>query len=298
MRFLLRHSNPIPSLSNLDPLPFPSPLLLQRRKVGTAETNHPFQLSAFPTFRLPPVIHFPTFRLSDFHPMPSPIPPFRLPTFVHNVAFPFPLFQGMPLGIIIMAAKKKPKPQPSKPAPPKIALSESDQQHLASYQHSQRAVIAATKNVISRRLNALYCWGDTGIGKSFNIRATLNEAQENGLRAVKFLSGRCTEPGLLEVIKENSDYVIFIDDDPKLITDIGAQRFLLHLCDRGQRDPKTKIDTRVLTNYKFETGEVLTFTGNIILTANTPLGNMPILRALSGRMQTYPFAPHTSGTGR
>ena len=170
-------------------------------------------------------------------------------------------------------------------------LSTRDQKLLASYEQQQQIVVDRTTFLLNRRHNAFFCWGETGIGKSHNIRQTLLSAQNEGLRAVKFLTGRCTEPGLLDVIQENPDYVIFIDDDPKLIGDSGAQRTLLHMCDRGQKDPKTGKDTRLITDHQHKKQTLRPFTGQVIITANKRLQDMPILQALSSRIQTYHFHP-------
>jgi hypothetical protein len=173
-------------------------------------------------------------------------------------------------------------------------MKENDIQHLASYRQKQQTVIDRVKGIISRRHNGLYVWGDTGVGKTWNIEATLKEAQEEGIRSFKKLSGKCTPLGLFEMARDFTDAIIFVDDDPMLVKDSLSQQMLLHLCGDGRLNPDTGRNERLVTNVKSKTRESCLFTGSVIISNNVRLANMPVLRALQGRIRTYHFRPTTS----
>ena len=61
-------------------------------------------------------------------------------------------------------------------------MKETDHQHLASYRQKQQTVIDRVTGIINRRHSGLYVWGETGVGKTWNIEQTLEEAQERGVR--------------------------------------------------------------------------------------------------------------------
>jgi hypothetical protein len=173
-------------------------------------------------------------------------------------------------------------------------LSETDQQHLDGYKQKQQTVIDRVNGIIHRRHNGLYVWGETGVGKTFNIEETLKKAQGRGGRSHKKLTGKCTPLGLFELARDYSDDILFIDDDPTLVQDRVSQQILLHLCGDGRINPETGRNERQITNVKSKTRETCPFTGSVIISSNMRLGNMPVLRALQGRIRTYHFRPTTS----
>lgn len=173
-------------------------------------------------------------------------------------------------------------------------LTETDHQHLDLYRQKQQTVIDRVKGLISRRHNGLYVWGDTGVGKTWNIEATLKDAQDEGIRSFKKLSGKCTPLGLFELARDFTDAIIFVDDDPMLVKDTLSQQMLLHLCGDGRLNPDTGRNERLVTNIKSKTRESCLFTGSVIISNNVRLANMPVLRALQGRIRTYHFRPTTS----
>ncbi len=173
-------------------------------------------------------------------------------------------------------------------------MKETDHQHLASYRQKQQTVIDRVNGIINRRHNGLYVWGDTGVGKTWNIEVTLKDAQERGVRAFRKLAGKCSPLGLYELARDFSDAILFIDDDPTLVQDRLSQQILLHLCGDGRHNSETGRNERLITNVKSKTRESCLFTGSVIISNNVRLANMPVLRALQGRIRTYHFRPTTS----
>jgi hypothetical protein len=173
-------------------------------------------------------------------------------------------------------------------------MRESDLQHFDSYRRKQQTVIDRVTGIINRRHNGLYVWGETGVGKTWNIEETLQGAQERGLRSHKKLTGKCTPLGLFELARDSSDAILFVDDDPTLVKDSLSQQILLHLCGDGKIDESTGRNTRMITNIKSKNRETCQFTGSVIISNNVRLANMPVLRAIQGRIRTYHFRPTTS----
>ncbi|QDV36974.1 P-loop NTPase family protein [Tautonia plasticadhaerens] len=145
---------------------------------------------------------------------------------------------------------------------------------------------------VSRQRN--YVWGETGVGKTFSIERTLEEAQDRGIRSYRKLEGKCTPVGLYELARDFPDHILFIDDDPMLVQDRLSQQILLHLCGDGRIDPETGRNVRTISNVKSKGRERCQFTGSVVITNNVRLANMPVLRALQGRIRTYHFRPTTS----
>ena len=57
--------------------------------------------------------------------------------------------------------------------------------------------------------------------------------------------------------------------------------------------PRT-VERGRITNIKSKSRETCVFTGSVIISNNVRLANMPVLRALQGRIRTYHFRPTTS----
>lgn len=173
-------------------------------------------------------------------------------------------------------------------------MNDMDRQHLDSYAEKQQMVIDRVAGIINRSHSGLYLWGETGIGKTHNVEKALEEARERGLRSFCKLEGKCSPVGLYEMARDYPDSIIFVDDDPTLVKDLAAQQILLHLCGDGRYDPATRRNVRTVTNIKSRTRERCKFTGSVIITNNLRLANMPVLRALQGRIRTYHFNPTPS----
>jgi hypothetical protein len=173
-------------------------------------------------------------------------------------------------------------------------MRDSDREHIETYRQKQQTVIDRVRGIINRRHNGLYVWGETGVGKTWNIEETLRSAQESGLRQFKKLAGKCSPIGLFELARDFPDAILFIDDDPTLVQDRLSQQMLLHLSDDGRINPENGRNERMITNIKSKNRETCVFTGNVIISNNVRLANMPVLRALQGRIRTYHFRPTTS----
>jgi hypothetical protein len=117
------------------------------------------------------------------------------------------------------------------------------------------------------------------------------DAQERGVRSYKKLAGRCSPPELFEMARDFSDAILFVDDDPTLVQDRDSQKILLHLCGDGRLNAENGRNERLITNIKSRNRETCVFTGSVIISNNVRLANMPVLRALRGRIRTYHFRP-------
>lgn len=173
-------------------------------------------------------------------------------------------------------------------------MQDTDRQHYETYLRNQQMVVDRVTGVVNRRHNGLYVWGETGVGKTYSIERTLEEAQRQGRRSYRKLEGKCTPIGLFELARDFPDHILFIDDDPMLVQDRLSQQILLHLCGDGRIDPETGRNVRTVTNIKSRGRERCQFTGSVVITNNVRLANMPVLRALQGRIRTYHFRPTTS----
>lgn len=171
---------------------------------------------------------------------------------------------------------------------------DTDRQHFETYLRNQQMVVDRVTGIVNRRHNGLYVWGETGVGKTFSIERTLEEAHARGIRSYRKLEGKCTPVGLFELARDFPDHILFIDDDPMLVQDRLSQQILLHLCGDGRIDPESGRNARNITNIKSKGRERCQFTGSVIITNNVRLANMPVLRALQGRIRTYHFRPTSS----
>ena len=168
-------------------------------------------------------------------------------------------------------------------------MRDSDLQHFDSYREKQQTVVDRVTGIINRRHNGLYVWGETGVGKTWNIEETLAPARDQGIRAYKKMAGKCTPVGLFELARDFSDAILFVDDDPTLVKDSLSQQILLHLCGDGKIDENTGRNVRLITNIKSKARETCQFTGSVVISNNVRLANMPVLRALQGRIRTFHF---------
>ena len=97
-------------------------------------------------------------------------------------------------------------------------MKETDNQHLASYRQKQQTVVDRVTGIINRRHNGLYVWGETGVGKTWNIEETLKAAQSEGLAPSISWRGNARRWDCSSS-QEISDAILFIDDDPTLVKD-------------------------------------------------------------------------------
>ena len=153
-------------------------------------------------------------------------------------------------------------------------MRDSDREHLETYRQKQQTVIDRVRGMINRRHNGLYVWGETGVGKTWNIEETLRSAQESGLRQFKKLAGNCSPIGLFELARDFPDAILFIDDDPNLVQDRLSQQMLLHLSGDGRINPENGRNERMITNIKSRNRETCVFTGNVIISNNVRLADI------------------------
>jgi hypothetical protein len=118
--------------------------------------------------------------------------------------------------------------------------------HMEGYRRKQQTIVDRVRGILTRHHNGLYVFGATGIGKTWSIEGTLEEAQQAGRRSYRKLEGRCTPPGLIELVRDYPDHILFIDDDPQLAKDRLAQQLLLHMCGDGKVETLTRERTFVL----------------------------------------------------
>src|SRR4051794_29169906 len=55
-------------------------------------------------------------------------------------------------------------------------MNDTDRQHFETYLRNQQMVVDRVTGIVNRRHNGLYVWGETGVGKTYSIERTLEEA--------------------------------------------------------------------------------------------------------------------------
>jgi hypothetical protein len=126
--------------------------------------------------------------------------------------------------------------------------------------------------------NGLYIWGEGGIGKSFAVITTLTESK----KAFILHNTRLSAPAFFKSLEMHRKEVHVVEDVENIFKDRNTLN-LLRSALWGQRN-KSGTQQRLVT-YGIHPGELtVPFDGQIILTGNRPLSNIPELRALATRI--------------
>ena len=167
-------------------------------------------------------------------------------------------------------------------------LTKQERDALESYNKKLQRVRDTTRLVASGYGNGYYCWGDGGIGKSWNI---ISELKVMGLVRGKdwiLHNTRLSGPAWFDSIEKFSSQTHLLED----IENVFLDRTSLNLTRSalwGQEDKDGKQERLVTyaTKNLLTPGEErqVVFTGHILFTGNKPLEAIPELEALSTRIE-------------
>jgi hypothetical protein len=166
-------------------------------------------------------------------------------------------------------------------------LDNDDLKHLSRYENKLQIVRDRTRGVVEGWSTGLYVWGEGGIGKSWVV--------EDELRRLKapyhLTNSRLSGKGLFELLQELPDAIHVLEDMESLYKDERAAGVLRSALWSGFTDKsKQHQERRVSWRVAREKREIL-FTGGIILTMNTPLDDLPALRAVKTRISHLHLQP-------
>jgi hypothetical protein len=153
-----------------------------------------------------------------------------------------------------------------------------DQEALTSLDHKMELVTTRVESVVRGYATGYYLFGTGGLGKSYTIYRKLNDLQCD----FRTFNSRMTGAGLFEALCDSPQAVHVLEDMERLMYDHYAQGILRSALwsQSGQG--------RVVT-WTTATGgpKRFTFDGGIIMMANTPLSDLPELRALATRITVH-----------
>jgi hypothetical protein len=166
-------------------------------------------------------------------------------------------------------------------------LDSDDIERLRRYEQKLQIVRDRVRGVAEGWATGFYLWGEGGIGKSWVV--------EDELRRIKapyhLTNSRLTGKGLFELLEELPDAIHLLEDMESLCKDeraAGVLRSALWSTNPDQR--KQHQERRVTWRVAREKREVF-FTGGVIVTMNTPLDDLPTLRAVRTRIAHLHLQP-------
>jgi hypothetical protein len=167
-------------------------------------------------------------------------------------------------------------------------LTKKEQKALESYNKQLQRVRDTTRLIATGFGNGYYCWGDGGIGKSYNMIA---ELKAMGLVLGKdwlLHNTRLSAAAWFDCIAKFPSQVHMHEDIENLFTENTALN-LIRSAMWGQDDKgggQERIVTyRVKTHLKTGDERRVLFTGQMLFTGNKPLEAIPELEALSTRIE-------------
>lgn len=163
---------------------------------------------------------------------------------------------------------------------------------LDEFQKRCTAVRDLVHHVVTNEdVYGFYLWGPRGCGKTTGIERALEEL---GQTPVLF-RGTMTAQALFSEAKNSSDGVLWINDDPGLMTEPAAQQYLLAMLE-DTTDPKTGESHRLVTKSRVrgEESDRFIFKGKILFDSNLPIVNSRsrrTLEAVQDRVIVHHFGP-------
>ena len=144
-----------------------------------------------------------------------------------------------------------------------------------------------TRGVEAGWHTGFYLWGEGGISKSWTVLDELDNLGAN----YRLTNSRLTAKGLFELIEEYPDLVHVLEDMEELLRSPNASGVLRSALWTSNPDASQQHQERLITwrvgGYKHE----VIFTGSIIITANLPLDDIPVLRAIKTRITHLHLQP-------
>jgi hypothetical protein len=142
-----------------------------------------------------------------------------------------------------------------------------------------------TQGVAEGYANGFFLWGEGGTSKSYTVEQTLRAME----KPYKLSNSRLTGRGLFDLLRDFPDVVHVLEDVETLFADknsFGVLRSALW----GQAG-EDGVQERLIVWQTVRSREEVIFTGGIILIANSPIENVPPLRALKTRVPCMHFQP-------
>jgi hypothetical protein len=162
-------------------------------------------------------------------------------------------------------------------------LTRREQEALVSYNKKLQQVRDTTRLVASGYSNGYYCWGDGGIGKSFNMMMGLVLDKDWVLH-----NTRLSAAAWFDSIEKFRSQVHLLEDIGNLFTENAALN-LTRSATWGQEDKAGRQERIVVYGVKNQKklGEErrVLFTGQMLFTGNKPLEAIPELEALGTRIE-------------
>lgn len=116
-------------------------------------------------------------------------------------------------------------------------------QHLDEFQKRCTAVRDLVHHVVTNEdVYGFYLWGPQGCGKSTGIERALDELEKTPI----LFRGSMTDQSLFTEAKAHPHGILWINDDPELLTKPAAQQYLLAMLE-DTTDPKTAKSYRLVT---------------------------------------------------
>ena len=144
-----------------------------------------------------------------------------------------------------------------------------------------------TRSVVNGYHNGFYLWGVGGIGKSYQVEQICKRLAPDRLI---HRNTRMTAAGFFDLLTKFPDG-LFVIEDVETVFDDKKSWGLLRSALWGQKD-RNGVEQRLVSwtiadNEHRSGSRQVNFTGQIIIVANTRLGNQPEIVALADRIPTF-----------
>lgn len=143
------------------------------------------------------------------------------------------------------------------------------------------------RGVVNHDETGLFVYGRGGTGKSFQIAAEL--AQHS--RTVRRFSGKLTPRGLFNALAADPDAVHVLEDVERLFRNPDAAGLLRSALWSGATNPSPTAGERIVSWTTRSGTETVTFTGGIILVANSGFPSTAEFEAVKTRMCCLEYEP-------
>lgn len=162
-----------------------------------------------------------------------------------------------------------------------------EQRLLASYEDQLQIVRDRTRGVAEGWHTGFYLHGDGGIGKSIAVNTELDRLG----KPWHLTNTQTSAKGLFDLLAKRPDVTHVLEDMEDLLRDRAAAGVLrAALWSSGTDRAKQHQPRRITWNVSGKSREVI-FTGGIIFSMNTPLSDLPIMKAVKTRIAHLHFAP-------
>jgi hypothetical protein len=167
--------------------------------------------------------------------------------------------------------------------------STEDDKDLKSFDEKMYYVADLVAGVVRGYSYGLYLYGPGGVGKSYSALQTLRQLRgQPGGRPYDVLNTHVTAAGLFQMLRAHPESIFLLEDMEPLTMDPDAQCLLrAALGDQQDDGPEGGWVRPVRWTTAPGGPQVFDFPGGMIITANTPLRDVPQLRALRTRIDVH-----------